>query len=159
MRVVFQSRRKTGRVEQEALDTLVCSAMHRAGAAALSALLQFPTPLAEQRNISCSCGPPAHYRELRVKPVLTAVGTVNVSRPYYLRPHCHRGQFPVDVERDIENTESSPGVRRMRAVVGQEGPFDHGREQMQVLAGLEVATKAVERTAEAIGDDIARGEQ
>jgi hypothetical protein len=30
---------------------------------------------------------------------------------------------------------------------------------MKLLAGLEVTTKAVERTAEAIGEDIARGER
>jgi hypothetical protein len=65
----------------------------------------------------------------------------------------------VDVELDVENTEFSPGVRRMQAMVGQEAPFDHGREQMQVLAGLEVTTKSVERTAEAIGADIAQREQ
>jgi hypothetical protein len=47
----------------------------------------------------------------------------------------------------------------MHALVGQEAPFDHGREQMKVLAGLEVTTKAVERTAEAIGGDIAQNEQ
>jgi len=47
----------------------------------------------------------------------------------------------------------------MQAVVGQEAPFDHGREQMKLLADLEVTTKAVERTAEAIGGDIAQGEQ
>src|SRR6267378_2849640 len=68
------------------------------------------------------------------------------------------GRAP-DVELDIENTEFSPGVRRMQAVVGQEAPFDHGREQMKVLAGLEVTTKSVERTAEAIGADIAQREQ
>ena len=160
MRVVFQSRRKTGQVDLEALETLMRSAMHRAGAAALSELLQFPAPEADQqRSIGCSCGRQAHYRELRSKPVLTAVGTVNISRPYYLCPHCHIGQFPADVELDIENTESSPGVRRMQAMVGQDAPFDHGREQMKMLAGLEVTTKAVERTAESVGDDIARGEQ
>jgi len=43
--------------------------------------------------------------------------------------------------------------------VGAVAPFDHGREQMKMLAGLEVTTKAVERTAEAIGADIAQGEQ
>jgi hypothetical protein len=159
LRVVLQSRRKTGRVDLEALEALVRSAMHRAGAVALSEMLQFPAPVAEQRSLSCRCGHQAHYRELRTKPVLTVVGTVNVSRPYYLCPHCHIGQFPADVELDIENTESSPGVRRMQAMVGQEAPFDHGRDQMKVLAGLEVTTKAVERTAEAIGGDIARVEQ
>jgi hypothetical protein len=99
--------------------------------------------------------PTSHYREQRSKPVLTAVGRVEVLRPYYLCAHCGVGQFPMDVELDIENTEFSPGVRRMQAIVGQEAPFDHGREQLKVLAGLEVTTKSVERTAEAIGADIA----
>ena len=107
----------------------------------------------------CACGQQAHYRELRSKPVLTAVGQVEVSRPYYLCPHCQAGQFPADVELDIENTGLSPGVRRMQAVVGQEAPFDHGRQQMKLLADLEVTTKSVERTAEAIGEDIAARER
>jgi hypothetical protein len=156
---VFQGRHKTGRVDLEALETAWRSAMHRAGAAALTELLQFPAPPADHHTVACACGQQAHYRELRAKPVLTVVGRVEVSRPYYLCPHCHIGQFPADVELDIEHTESSPGVRRMQALVGQEAPFDHGREQMKVLADLEVTTKAVERTAEAIGDDIAQQER
>jgi len=141
------------------MEAAVRSAMHRAGAAALTELLQFPAPEADCRTVACACGHQAHYRELRAKPLLTMVGRAEVSRPYYLCAHCHTGQFPADVELDIENAEVSPGVRRMHAVVGQEAPFDHGREQIKVLAGLEVTTKAVERTAEAIGGDIARREQ
>jgi hypothetical protein len=137
----------------------VRSAMHHAGAAALTELLQFPAPEADQRQLPCPCGHQAHYRELRSKPVLTAVGKVEVSRSYYLCPHCHAGQFPADVELDIQDTEFSPGVRRMQAVVGQAAPFGQGRQQMHLLAGLEVTTKAVERTAEAVGEDIAAREQ
>ncbi len=137
----------------------VRSAMHQAGAAALSQLLQFAAPDASQRTLPCSCGQQAQYRELRSKQVLTAVGKVEVSRPYYLCSHCRTGQFPVDVELDIEHKEFSPGVRRMQAVVGQEAPFDHGRQQMKLLADLEVTTKAVERTAEEIGEDIAARDQ
>ena len=159
MRVIFNGRRKTGRLDLEAIEMAVRSAMHHAGALALSELLQFPPPPADQRTLPCSCGQQAHYRDLRSKPVLTAVGKVEVLRPYYLCPHCHRGQFPADVELDIENTEFSAGVRRMQAVVGQEGPFDHGRQQMKLLADLEVTTKAVERTAEASGENIAAHEQ
>ena len=65
----------------------------------------------------------------------------------------------MDVELDIVNTELSPGVRRMLAVVGHEGPFEQGRQQMELLAGLLITTKAVERTAEAIGADIEIREQ
>jgi hypothetical protein len=60
----------------------------------------------------------------------------------------------MDVELDIEDTELSPGVRRMLAAVGHEAAFEQGRQQMKLLAGLSVTTKAVERTAEAIGEDI-----
>src|SRR5580692_10713066 len=69
------------------------------------------------------------------------------------------GQFPADEQLDVKDTDFSPGVRRMQAIVGQEVPFDHGREQMKVLAGLEVTAKSVERTAEAIGADVAAREQ
>lgn len=159
MQVIFQGRHKTGRLDLEAVEMAVRSAMHRAGAAALSELLDFPAPAKAAHTVACPCGQAASYRELRSKPVLTAVGPVQVSRAYYLCPHCHTGQFPVDVELDIERTEFSPGVRRMQALVGQQAPFDHGREQLKVLAGLEVTTKSVERSAETIGADIAQQEQ
>jgi hypothetical protein len=134
-------------------------ALHQAGAAALTRLLQLPEPGASQRAIPCPCGHQARYRELRSRHILTALGEVAITRPWYLCPHCHQGQFPADRELDIENTDSSPGVRRMHALVGQQAPFDHGREQMKVLAGLEVTTKAIERTAETIGHDIAQRQQ
>ena len=126
----------------------------------MSQLLEFPAPGKEEEDtLACSCGQQAHYHGLRSKAVLSALGWVEVSRPYYLYAHCGRRQFPVDVELDIENTEFSPGVRRMQAMVGHEAPFADGREQMKTLAGLEVTTKSVERTAEAIGADIAQREQ
>jgi len=135
------------------------AALHQAGAAALNELLQFEAPATHQRQLPCSCGHRAQYQEIRSKPLFTIVGPVRLSRPYYLCSCCHVGQFPVDVELDIENTEFSPGVRRMQALVGQQAPFDHGREQLQLLAGLEVTTKSVERIAEAIGTDIAQSER
>jgi hypothetical protein len=157
--VIFNARRKTGGLDLEALEMAVRSAVHRAGAAALTQWLQFEAPAADQRTLACSCGAWAHYQELRSKPVLTVVGKVEVLRPYYLCPCCPTGQFPVDVELDIERTEFSPGVRRLQALVGQQAPFDHGRQQLKVLAGWEVTTQSVERTAEATGEDIAQREQ
>jgi hypothetical protein len=159
LRVVFQDRRKTGRFDLEATEMAVRAALHRAGAAALSLLLRFPAPTGERRTVACPCGQRAPYHQLRTKPVLTALGPAQVSRPYYWCPDCHAGQFPADVELDIENTAFSPGVRRMQAMMGQDAPFDDSREKMKVLAGLEVTAKSVERTAEAIGADIAQREQ
>ena len=133
--------------------------MHRAGASVLTQLLEFDPPGPEQRQLPCLCGYQAKYLGLRAKPVLTAVGEAHCLRPYYWCEHCHQGQFPVDVDLDIQDTELSPGVRRMMAAVGHEAAFDQGREQLQLLADLTVTTKAVERTAETIGEDIERRQQ
>jgi len=131
------------------------AAMHRAGATALSQLLRADPPVPDKREIACPCGRKARYREMRSRRVLTAVGEVELQRPWYLCQTCHHGQCPSDSGLDIEKTELSPGVRRMLALVGSEAPFDHGRQQIELLAGLEVTAKAVERTAEAVGADIA----
>ena len=118
LRLIFGERRKPGRLDFEAIEMAIRSALHQAGATALSELLQFAPPAPEQRRLPCSCGHTANYLELRGKTLLTAVGTAQMQRPYYLCPHCHQGQFPADAELDVVNTEFSPGVRRMHALVG-----------------------------------------
>jgi hypothetical protein len=159
LRVIFQERRQTGRLDLKATGMAVRSAMHHAGAAASSPPQRFaPTPT-DRRALPCICGQPAHCKDLRSKPVPTALGRVEVSRPRFLCPHCHTAQFPADVELDIQDTGLSPEVRRMQAVAGREAPFDHGRRQMKLLADLEVTTKSVERTAEAIRENVAAGER
>ena len=133
------------------------AALHRAGATILEELLATADEC--PRQVPCGCGGSARYYERRPKQLLTVLGRVETERPYYLCPDCHRGQSPRDQELDVEGTEYSPGVRRMMAVVGSETSFDQGRQQLHLLAGLEVTTKAVERQAEALGADIAAQEQ
>lgn len=159
LHLVFQERRKNSGLDLEAMEMAMRSALHQVGAVALGQLLQCDPPSPDQRKQACPCGQTAPYRELRPRRILTALGEVELLRPYYLCPHCHHGQFPFDVQLDIENQDLSPGVRRMLSVVGAEAPFDHGRQQMQLLAGLAVTTKAVERTAETLGQDIGTREQ
>jgi hypothetical protein len=133
--------------------------MHQAGATALTQLLQFEQPDADHLTVPCSCGHAARFKELRTKTFLSVVGTVEVRRPYYLCSHCSKGQHPVDGELGVDGLESSPGVRRMEAVVGSEMPFARACEPMKVLAGLEVPAKAIERAAEGIGAAITRRDE
>jgi hypothetical protein len=111
LQLLFSEQRNRGGLDLEAVEMAIRSAMHQAGASTLSRL-SFEAPGQEQRQLPCSCGHMARYVELRGKPVLRAVGKAECIRPCYLCEHCHRGQFPVDVDLDIENTELSPGVRR-----------------------------------------------
>lgn len=134
------------------------TALHAAGAAGLSELLRLPSPT--QPSLPCRCGDQARFKGMRNKPLLTVLGSAELLRPYYGCSACHQGQFPSDAALDVEDTECSPGVRRMLALVGSEcSSFERGREQMDLLAGLEVTAKAVERVSESVGADIARREQ
>jgi hypothetical protein len=133
--------------------------MHQAGAMALTQLLQFEQPDADHLQVPCWCGHQARFKEMRTKSFLSVVGTVEVRRPYYHCAHCFTGQHPVDGQLGIAGLESSPGVRRMEAIVGSEMPFTPACEPMKVLAGLEVPAKAIERAAESIGEAIAARDQ
>ena len=157
--MVFQERGKHGRLDLEAVETALRSAMHQAGASALTQLLRYGPPDADHRTIPCPCGHSAHYKELRSKTVLTVLGPVELTRPYFLCADCSKGQYPVDAELGVAGLESSPGVRRMQAVVGSEMPFAPGREPMKLLAGLDVTAKAIERAAEAIGTQIVQRDE
>ena len=157
--MVFQDRRQSGKLDLEAVEMALRSALHKAGAASLSKLLQRDPPAPDERNQACPCGQTARYREVRSRRILTVLGEVEITRPWFLCSDCGQGQFPFDIELDVEHKDLSPGVRRMLAMVGSEAPFDHGRRQIALLAGLAVTTKAVERTAESIGEDLIRREK
>lgn len=157
LQVVFAGWHKTGRIDLEAVETLIRESMHAAGAKTIERLLA--VPVVRQTGVACACGHQARYHERRRKQVLTILGPVTFERAYYLCPNCHQGQSPRDQELDVVGTECSPGVRRMMSLVGSEDSFGVGRQKLQLLAGLEVTTKAVERHAEAIGADIVRREQ
>jgi len=141
----------------EAIETATRAGLHRAGAAALTAMLRERGDHAAA--VACTCGGQARYHDQRSKRLLTVLGPVELERAYYVCPRCHESLIPRDRELDVEKHEFSPGVRRMMALVGSEASFDGGREQLDLLAGLEVTAKAVERQAEAIGADIAAREQ
>ena len=133
------------------------TAAHQLGAKLLENLLSAPSK--HEPSVPCDCGRQARLHEMRPKQLLTVLGPITLQRPYYLCSHCHQGQSPRDEELDVTGTKYSPGVRRMMAVVGSDRSFEHGREELELLAGLQVTTKAVERQAEAIGTDIAQKEQ
>jgi hypothetical protein len=158
LRVIFTDLRKSGRLDLEAVERATRAAMHRAGATVLKELLQ-KSRSEVARDVACHCGQQAHFHEMRPKQMLTVLGRIYIQRAYYVCGHCHDGQSPLDGELDVEGTECSPGVRRMMALVGGDGPFEHGRRQIEELAGLEVTSKTIERHAETIGEDIARREE
>ena len=137
---IFAERRKAGELDIEAVELAFRTALHSAGAAGLTELLRQPGPV--QTSVPCACGGQARYKDMRRKPILTVLGPAQMLRGYYWCSRCRQGQFPADNARDIEDAGYSR-VRRMLTLVGGEcSSFDHGRQQMELLADLEVTAKA-----------------
>jgi hypothetical protein len=65
---IFAQRRKDGRTDLEAVESALRTALHQAGAVALSEPLQFEIPGSDQRQLPCPCGHYAQYQEIPFRP-------------------------------------------------------------------------------------------
>lgn len=141
----------------ESIELAVRSSVHRVGAVALEKIVNADSGGKKGSKIECGFGHFARFTNCRAKTVVTIMGKICVERAYYHCPDCQRGLIPKDDLLDIAETQFSPGSRRMMALVGAKESFDAGRDDLQILAGMNVTDKDVERVAEAIGDHIEVG--
>jgi hypothetical protein len=110
-------------MDLEAVEMGFRAALHQAGAALSLSCCSSPSlPPTAQHPVPVR--PPGHLPRTALATASHCLGEVELSRPWYLCPHCHNGQFPVDRQLDVEDRDLSPGVRRMQALVGQQAPFD-----------------------------------
>lgn len=132
----------------------VRAASHRIGGRLVEQLLNADSGRYQGSSIPCGHGHRARFVAFRNKGLRTVLAPADVRRAYYYCEDCESGVIPKDRELDIVGTSFSPGVRRMMGQVGGKEAFEDGREDLAVLAGLEVNAKAVERVAEALGAQI-----
>ena len=140
-------------MDLEATEKALRQMGQRLGGSLLEKLLNGNGEAGSSR-IDCGKGHRARLAGVRSKQLITVLGPVEIGRAYYYCEQCQDGVIPKDRELDIVGTSLSPGVRRMIGRVGGKEPFDEGRTDLEELAGVCVSTKAVERAAEAIGEDI-----
>lgn len=127
--------------------------MHRVGGTILEKLLNSDKGYRGAR-VECPKGHQAEFVEYRSKEVVTVLSPIVVERAYYYCNQCREGVIPRDEELDVQDTGFSPGVRRMMGHVGGNEAFDAGRRDLEVLAGVTVSAKAVERVSEEIGKEV-----
>ncbi len=107
----------------------------------------------------CPCGAPARYAGRRAKRIQSVLGELALERAYYHCAACQTGFSPRDQHLGLVGSSLSPAVTRMVGLVGALVSFAEGSELMRELAGVPVDAKHVERTAEALGCDIAADER
>ena len=89
----------------------------------------------------------------------SVLGPLQLERAYYHCSSCGHGFCPRDGHLGIENTSLSPALTRMVGTVGAMVSFQEGSELLTELAGVAVDAKQMERTAEALGKEIAEDER
>ena len=106
-----------------------------------------------------ACGGFAAYAGRRAKTVTTMLGPMRLERAYYHCAACHAGFCPRDRALDIEGASLSPGVVRMTGLAAARASFAEAGALLHELAGLNVDAKQAERTAEALGREVAADER
>lgn len=107
----------------------------------------------------CPCGNTARYVDRREQRFITAVGDLLLARAYSHCAACGRGVCPRDHALGMDGQSGSPAVLRMIGSVGALVSFEQGSELLRDLAGVRVDAKRVERSAEALGAEMADDEQ
>lgn len=129
--------------------------MSKLGASLLADLLGLDSGHRGPR-IDCGAGHQAEFVSYRDKSLDTVLGPVTLSRAYYHCTDCSHGVVPKDDELGVAGTSLSPGLRAMVARVGAASPFAKASELLATLAGVQLTTKRVERSAEADGQALVR---
>ena len=107
----------------------------------------------------CDCGTAARYAGRRPKTFTTALGDLMLGRAYYYCDACERGFCPRDRALGLQDASLSPAVTRMVGLAAAMVSFAESSELMRELGGVPVDAKQVERTAEALGREIAQDER
>jgi len=127
--------------------------MSKLGASLLEDLLALDTGHRGPR-IDCGSGHQARFVSYRAKTLDTVLGPVELSRAYYHCTDCGHGVAPKDNELGVAGASLSPGLRAMVARLGAAAPFAKASDLLTELAGVELTTKRVERSAEADGQAL-----
>src|ERR1035437_50802 len=129
--------------------------MSKLGASLLEGLLGLDSGHRGPR-IDCGAGHQANFISYRDKNLDTVLGPVTLSRAYHHCTDCSHGVVPKDDELGVAGTSLSPRLRAMVARVGAASPFAKASELLATLAGVQLTTKRVERSAEADGQALVR---
>ena len=110
-------------------------------------------------TVACACGQAARYAGRRPKTFLSVLGSLTLERAYYHCDTCRAGVCPRDRRLGLEDTSLSPATTRMVGLAAAEGSFAKASGLLWELAGVRIETKQVERTAEALGREVAADER
>jgi hypothetical protein len=107
-------------------------------------------------RVPCGQGHEAGLVAYRDKVIDTVLGPVALTRAWYHCALCGHGSAPRDAELGVAGVSMSPGLTAMNDQAAAAGPFAKAARLLEVLAGVRLTVKRVERAAEASGTAAAQ---
>jgi hypothetical protein len=106
--------------------------------------------------MSCPhCQESARFVEYRFKNVVSLVGEMRLSRPYYHCKHCGHGHLPWDELLRLSPQRLAPAAEEVSTLAGIQESFGKAAERTLLkMTGLRLSESTVERTTEAAGERL-----
>lgn len=99
------------------------------------------------------CKESARFVNYRPKRLVSLVGDMQLSRPYYHCEHCHQGVWPWDEVLRLSPERLTPGAQEVASLTGILSSFGKAADRvLEKTAGLRLSESTVERTTEAAGE-------
>jgi hypothetical protein len=101
------------------------------------------------------CKEAARFVGYRPKSIVSLVGTIQLSRPYYHCEPCQQGIWPWDEVLRLSPERLTPGAQEVSSLAGIVNSFGKAAERVLAkMAGLRLSESTVERTTEAAGERL-----
>lgn len=92
------------------------------------------------------------YRDKRI---VSLVGEMSLSRPYYHCSHCHEGIWPWDATLCLSSERLTLAAQEITALAGTLHSFGKAADRvLEKMAGFRLSASTVERTTEAAGESL-----
>jgi hypothetical protein len=106
-------------------------------------------------RVPCGQGHQAGFVSYRGKVIDTALGAVTLTRAWYHCAACGHGFAPRDAGLGVAGVSMSPGLAAMNDQAAATAPFAKAARLLEVLGGVRLTAKRVERAAEGSGAAVA----
>lgn len=133
------------------LETELRRGMQQVGAACLKATLELGNDRYPQAEVACACGGRAKYQFQREAKSLSVFGWMSYRRPYYLCPHCHQGQSPLDRRWGLRPGEVSAGLAPLLALAGIDVSFEEASRKIAEMLLVQVSENTVRQVTQRFG--------
>jgi len=141
------------------IEQQTVQALHQFGTVLLTGLVHLTAPAEPPRQVACACGQPAPFHQPRPAQVLTVLGPVTITRPYYWCRACHHGFAPLDQQVGCCAGSISAGLAELLALLGaQADSFEAAAAVLEKLTLVRVGPTLVREATETLGQVVSQVE-